>query len=112
MGQHCKEADRRTDGSRESCSERAHITGKYKEIIAEYIENSSGKYGSCRQRRVLVVSQICRQHLVEQEKRNCELDRKHIFSGQCKGIVLRAKYNQQFPVKKDNNKPDDHSQYN
>ncbi len=106
MRHHRKETDRRTDSCRKSGPERSHITYKYKEIISEYIKDSPCKHGSCRQSRVLVVPQICRKHLVKQEKRDCRLNRKHVLSRQSKRMVLGSEYDQQITVEKDNNQPD------
>ena len=92
MGQHRKGADRRTDGCRKSGSERTHITCKHEEIVSEYVEDTSGKHRSCCKRRVLVISQVCGKHLIEQEERDRKFDR-------------------ELPVKQDYDQPDDCRQY-
>ena len=107
MGQHRKEADRGTDGCRKSGSERTHITCKHEEIVSEYVEDTSGKHRSCCKRRVLVISQVCGKHLIEQEERDRKFDREHILSSQSERIVLCAEHDQELPVKQDYDQPDD-----
>ena len=111
MGQHRKGADRGTDGCRKSGSERTHITCKHEEIVSEYVEDTSGKHRSCCKRRVLVISQVCGKHLIEQEERDRKFDREHILSSQSERIVLCAEHDQELPVKQDYDQPDDCRQY-
>src|SRR5699024_5346723 len=94
-------------GRRKSCAECSHVACKYKEIISEYVKNTAGENCACCQSRILVISQICRQHLIKQEKRNRKLDRQNIFSCQSQCVVLRSEQNQQVTVKENNNQPYD-----
>lgn len=48
----------------------SNVAGEHKKVIAKNVENTAGHNGECRKRRIVIIAQKCRKHLVEQKSGN------------------------------------------
>lgn len=103
--QHHNKRNPGADGCCKPCAVDAHPAGKYENVIAKNIERAAGQHTQRGKAGIAVVSQKCRQHLVQQKQREHPLNRAHIFPGQNQQRFIRAEEGQNRSLKAQESRP-------
>ena len=108
VGQHDNKGKYRADCSCKSCTDHSHITYKDKNVVTDNVENTAGKDPCCGKHRILVVSQKCCKHLIEQKERNRKFDRNNVTSSEGQQIFLCTEQQKQLFIKENEHDPGKH----
>ena len=82
-----------------------HPAGKYEKTIAKNIKRAAGQHTQRGKAGIAVVSQRCRQHLIQQKQREHPLNRAHVFPSQRQQRFIRAEESQNRPLKAQESRP-------
>ena len=77
----------------------SNVAGEHKKVTAKNVENTAEHNGECRKRRIVIIAQKCRKHLVEQKKRKHIFYRTHIFMRKSEQRFVGAEKCQNFRLK-------------
>lgn len=110
VGQHDDDGNHRTNGGGKPRAHGPHIAGEHKEIVPKDVKDAACQNAAGGQGWVLVIAEVGRQGLGEQEAGDHEFYGQDIFPGQCQGVAFRAEKLQKLTVKKGNNDPHDDGQ--
>lgn len=103
--QHHNKRNPRADSCCKPCAVDAHPAGKYENVIAKNIERAAGQHAQRGKAGIGVVSQKCRQHLIQQKQREHPLNRAHVFPSQRRQRFIRAEESQNRPLKAQESRP-------